>query len=51
MNAENAGVEQLINFETKDFRDISIPEPPGIVILNPEYGLRLGEETKARTAL
>lgn len=46
MNAENAGVGHLIHFDTKDFRDISIPDPPGIVIINPEYGLRLGEEKK-----
>ena len=42
MNAANAGVEDLINFRTLDFRDIEMPEPPGIIMMNPEYGLRLG---------
>ena len=48
INARTAGMDKLINFETKDFRDISIPEVPGIVILNPEYGERLGEEEELK---
>ncbi|MBR9999263.1 MAG: class I SAM-dependent RNA methyltransferase [Cyclobacteriaceae bacterium] len=46
MNAQKAGVEGLIAFETRDFKDIAIPSPPGILIMNPGYGLRLGEEEK-----
>lgn len=42
-NAQWAGVENLLEFHTGDFRKIPIPEPPGVVILNPEYGERLGE--------
>ena len=42
-NAQWAGVENLLEFHTGDFRKIQIPEPPGVVILNPEYGERLGE--------
>lgn len=45
-NAERAGVGQNILFRTCDFRDTMIPKGRGIVILNPEYGLRLGEEYK-----
>lgn len=44
-NARAAGVEDLIQFETCDFRDASIPETnKGTLFLNPEYGERLGEE-------
>jgi 23S rRNA G2445 N2-methylase RlmL len=46
MNAEIAGVDSLIDFETSDFKNITLPDPPGNIILNPEYGLRLGEENK-----
>jgi putative N6-adenine-specific DNA methylase len=42
-NAMTAGVEHLIDFECCDFRETHIPDEPGHVILNPEYGLRLGE--------
>ncbi len=46
-NAQTAGVEHLIDFEVCDFVDTEVPElaegEAGHVILNPEYGLRLGE--------
>jgi len=42
-NAMTAGVEHLIDFECCDFRETYIPDEPGHVIINPEYGLRLGE--------
>lgn len=42
-NAMTAGVEHLIQFETCDFADTPLPPGPGIVILNPEYGERLGQ--------
>ena len=43
-NAQTAGVDQLIEFHVCDFRDTPIPEEKGIVIINPEYGYRLGQE-------
>lgn len=43
LNAQTAGVEQLIDFHTCDFADTPMPASPGIVIMNPEYGQRLGE--------
>lgn len=43
-NAANAGVEDAIEFAVCDFRETTIPPAPGIVILNPEYGLRMGDE-------
>lgn len=42
-NAKTAGVDPLIEFAVCDFAETTIPPPPGIVILNPEYGERLGE--------
>ncbi len=51
-NAEAAGVEHLIRFETVDFQQTPVPpageseSAPGkpIIIVNPPYGSRLGEE-------
>jgi len=46
-NAEMAGVAEYIDFQVCDFERTSIPkEPVGIVILNPEYGERLGDEAE-----
>ena len=42
-NAEAAGVAKLIEFHTCDFADTPLPDGEGIVIMNPEYGLRMGE--------
>ncbi len=42
-NARTAGVEQLIEFDVCDFADTEVPEGDGIVVMNPEYGVRLGE--------
>jgi putative N6-adenine-specific DNA methylase len=33
----------LIEFDVCDFVDTEVPEGEGIVVMNPEYGLRLGE--------
>lgn len=45
-NAQTAGVDHLIEFAVCDFADTEIPEQPGIVIFNPEYGERLGVHSK-----
>lgn len=45
-NAEFAGVESLISFELSDFRKIDLPKENGVIMMNPEYGLRLGELTE-----
>ena len=42
-NARTAGVEHLIEFDVCDFADTEAPPGDGIVVMNPEYGLRLGE--------
>lgn len=44
-NAEVAGMADLIEFLTCDFRKTEIPkDKKGVVFFNPEYGERLGEE-------
>jgi len=43
-NALEAGVDDCINFEVKDVKKIIIDKPYGILISNPPYGERLGEE-------
>ena len=45
-NAGRAGVEGLIRFHTCDFRDTPLPKPPALVLMNPEYGERLGVEER-----
>lgn len=45
-NARIAGVGDFIEFAVCDFRETAIPDGPGIVMLNPEYGERLGDEKK-----
>lgn len=46
LNAKAAGVEHLIQFAVCDFAETSIPETPGVIMFNPEYGERLGTHTK-----
>jgi 23S rRNA G2445 N2-methylase RlmL len=43
-NAKTAGVERLIEFTTCDLADTVIPEGRGVVIVNPEYGKRMGAD-------
>ncbi len=42
-NAKTAGVDHLIEFAVCDFAETKIPEAPGMILLNPEYGIRLSE--------
>lgn len=45
-NAATAGVEHLIEFNACDFADTNVPDGGGILLLNPEYGERMGELNK-----
>jgi putative N6-adenine-specific DNA methylase len=45
-NAKTAGVEHLIDFSVCDFADTMVPDEPGVIMFNPEYGERLGTHTK-----
>ena len=40
-NAQTAGVEHLIEFNTCSYENTPIPEDGGIIILNPPYGERM----------
>jgi putative N6-adenine-specific DNA methylase len=42
-NAAVAGVERVIEFAVCDYSETAIPEGRGIVVLNPEYGERMGK--------
>lgn len=42
-NATLAGVEHFIEFAICDYSDTPIPDGVGIVMLNPEYGERMGK--------
>lgn len=42
-NAMTAGVEHLIEFSACNFADTPVPDGGGVVLLNPEYGERMGE--------
>jgi 23S rRNA G2445 N2-methylase RlmL len=46
VNAGIAGVDDMIHFEVCDFESTPIPEAPGVLFINPEYGERLGELTE-----
>ena len=42
-NARAAGVADRIEFSVCDFAETPIPEGGGVVLLNPEYGARMGD--------
>jgi putative N6-adenine-specific DNA methylase len=44
-NAKAAGIGHLLRFEKRDLADFKPPAgPPGVLICNPPYGERIGEE-------
>jgi 23S rRNA G2445 N2-methylase RlmL len=47
-NAQTAGVDQFIEFETCEFDKTPVPDGDGVVVVNPPYGMRLGEDTDLR---
>jgi putative N6-adenine-specific DNA methylase len=42
-NAAIAGVEHLIEFDICNYHETKVPDGEGIMILNPEYGERMGK--------
>jgi putative N6-adenine-specific DNA methylase len=42
-NAATAGLEHLIEFAVCDYPETEVPDGGGIVVLNPEYGERMGK--------
>jgi putative N6-adenine-specific DNA methylase len=48
-NARAAGIGHLLHFEVRDVRDFRPPAgPPGVILCNPPYGERIGEEKELR---
>jgi putative N6-adenine-specific DNA methylase len=48
-NARAAGMGHILNFSVKNMKDVQPPAgPPGVVICNPPYGERIGEEKELR---
>jgi putative N6-adenine-specific DNA methylase len=44
-NARAAGIGHLLRFDKRDLRDFQPPaESPGVILCNPPYGERIGEE-------
>jgi putative N6-adenine-specific DNA methylase len=48
-NAKLAGVDHLIDFKVCPFENTPVPECEGVVMMNPEYGERLGEIEQLET--
>jgi putative N6-adenine-specific DNA methylase len=48
-NARAAGIGHLVTFERRDLKDFRPPDGrPGVVICNPPYGERIGDERELR---
>ncbi|HTG00194.1 MAG TPA: class I SAM-dependent RNA methyltransferase [Nitrospirota bacterium] len=45
-NAATAGVEHVIEFSACSFEDTAVPEGAGVIVLNPEYGERMGDRSE-----
>ena len=45
-NARKAGIDHLIQFKVSDFQFTDVPEGNGVVMMNPEYGERMGDVEK-----
>ena len=47
-NAERAGVRDDIEISERAISDARYPQPPGLIITNPPYGMRVGESGPLR---
>jgi len=47
-NARAAGIGHLLRFDKRDVRDFQPPAQPGVLVCNPPYGERIGEEKELR---
>lgn len=41
--AKRMGLENVVSFAVGDIVEVTPPEPPGILVANPPYGVRVGE--------
>ena len=47
-NLANLGLEEEITFFIKDMRDVDIKNEYGVLITNPPYGVRMGNDDEVR---
>lgn len=47
-NVKEAGLEDMIHFQNRDFKDISSSDKYGFIITNPPYGERLEDEKSVK---
>lgn len=48
-NARAAGIGHLLSFTLDDVRRFEVPAEPGLLLCNPPYGERIGEEKELRS--
>src|SRR5207253_5932106 len=49
-NAKAAGIGHLLRFDKRDVKNFQVPDgPPGVIVCNPPYGERIGEERELMT--
>ncbi len=48
-NAVRAGVTGLVSFAARDIRELSLSGPPGIILCNPPYGVRMRSGPEAES--
>ena len=48
-NAQTAGLDHLLEFETCDIDRTTVPDGDGVVVVNPPYGMRLGDDAELGT--
>lgn len=48
-NAVTAGVEQFIEFGVSEYASTAVPDGGGVVVMNPEYGERMGDAVRLGT--
>ena len=49
-NAEEAGVDDCIEFSVRDFNKLSVPEKYSVIICNPPYGERIGDKEQMKAS-
>lgn len=47
-NARRAGVDHVINFKTESVATVAPPSEKGLIVVNPPYGARIGDEDNLR---
>ena len=45
-NVEAAGLSDCIKIRCRDFREVTFPQTRGVVVCNPPYGVRIGDQAQ-----